>query len=46
MVPGHFRMDRPYLRSGMCLKEVVELDVPVDVRVKLHYTPSEADDTG
>jgi transglutaminase-like putative cysteine protease/tetratricopeptide (TPR) repeat protein len=38
MVPGHFWMDRPYFRSGICLKEVVELDVPAAVPVKLHYT--------
>jgi tetratricopeptide (TPR) repeat protein len=34
MAPGHFWYDHSYFRSGICLKETVQLDVPANVPVK------------
>jgi tetratricopeptide (TPR) repeat protein len=35
MAPGHFWFDHSYYRAGICLQETLEIDVPVNVPVKL-----------
>ncbi len=37
MAPGHFWYDVNYFTGGICLKEVLEFDVPRGTTVKLHY---------
>lgn len=35
IAPGHFWYDHNFLRAGVCQKEILEIDVPRDVPVKL-----------
>jgi tetratricopeptide (TPR) repeat protein len=35
MAPGHFWFDYSYFRAGICLKEILEIDVPRSLTVKL-----------
>ena len=35
IAPGHFWHDYSYFRAGICLKEILEIDVPRSVAVKL-----------
>lgn len=34
MAPGHFWFDHSYFRAGICLKEILQIDVPSSVPVK------------
>ena len=38
MAPGHFWYDDSYFRSGICLEETLQIDVPLNVPVKLRYS--------
>src|SRR5271165_1527375 len=35
MAPGYFWVDHSYFRSGICLEEILQIDVPASVAVKL-----------
>jgi tetratricopeptide (TPR) repeat protein len=35
VAPGHFWFDHNFFREGVCLKEILEIDVPRDLPVKL-----------
>jgi len=34
IAPGHFWFDHSYFRAGICLKEILQIDVPANVPVK------------
>jgi len=38
IAPGHFWFDYSYFRQGACLKEILEIDLPRDVPIKLRNT--------
>jgi hypothetical protein len=38
VAPGHFWFDIDYFKAGICLKEIVELNLPRATPVKLHYS--------
>ncbi len=47
IAPGHFWFDHNFFRDGVCLKEILEIDVPRDLPVKLRNSdiqPSVRDD--
>jgi len=47
IAPGHFWFDHNFFREGVCLKEILEIDVPRDLPVKLRNSdpqPSVRDD--
>lgn len=47
IAPGHFWFDYNFFREGVCLKEILEIDVPRDLPVKLRNSepkPSVRDD--
>src|SRR5215467_2310690 len=38
IAPGHFWLDHNFFRDGVCLKEILEIDVPRDPPVRLRYS--------
>jgi len=47
IAPGHFWFDHYFFRDGVCLKEILEIDVPRSLPVKVRYSdpqPSVRDD--
>jgi len=38
IAPGHFWTDYNFFRLGVCLKEILEIDVPRDLPIKLRYS--------
>lgn len=36
IAPGHFWFDHSYFTSGICLKEILNVDLPANVPVKVH----------
>lgn len=39
VVPGKFWLDHSYFVAGKCLKEILEVDVPADLAVKMRHSP-------
>lgn len=49
IAPGHFWFDRSYFRDGICLQEIIRVDVPANVPVKLRNSgpqPEMREDAG
>jgi tetratricopeptide (TPR) repeat protein len=42
MAPGHFWFDVSHFKNGVCLKELIEIDVPRATPVKFHYAEPQA----
>jgi tetratricopeptide (TPR) repeat protein len=38
IAPGHFWFDDDYFKAGICLQEIVQVDVPKATAAKLHYS--------